>query len=74
MQARLIKQAAGACGLAALLAVTGCGDRSGESAAHREARQETAREAQSPLSPEEAAARASAQRSGSAELAQGRGS
>ena len=74
MQARLIKQAAGACGIAALLALTACGDRAAESAAHREARQEVAREAQSPLTPEEAAARDAAQRSGSAELAQGRGS
>jgi hypothetical protein len=74
MHATLIKQVAGACGLAALLAITGCGDRSSETAAQREARQETAQEAQSPLPREEAAARAAAQRSGATELGQGRGS
>jgi hypothetical protein len=73
MNSKLCKGLATAIGLSALLALGACGDRSGESAAQRSARNETASDlAQNPS--KDAAAARSAQRSGSAELAQGNGS
>lgn len=75
MDGKLCKGIASTMAMAALLALGGCGDRSGESAAQRAARNETASEqAQNPTPSSDAAARSAAQRSGSAELAQGRGS
>ena len=75
MGSKLDKRLATACGLVALLALGACGNRGGEEAATRAARNETATEqAGSATSSGDAAARAAAQRSGSAELAQGRGS
>jgi hypothetical protein len=71
---KLLKSLATATGLAALLALGGCGDRGSETAAQRDARTETAQEAQNPMTNEDAAARAAAQRSASRELAQGSGS
>ena len=73
MDSKLGKGLAAACGLAALLALGACGDRSGESAAERAVRNETGHEAHHPLPTDDAAAKAAAQRSGAAELAQGRG-
>ena len=65
-----------ACGLAALLALGACSDqRASDSAARPAMTNEAATgPAQSPLPRDQAAARAAAQRSGSAELAQGAGS
>ena len=75
MDSRLCMGVASALALAALLALGACGERSGESAAQRSARNETAGElARSPASNDAAAARSAAHRSGSSELAQGRGS
>ena len=75
MQGKLGKGLAITLGLGALLALGACGDRSGESAAARAARNETSSEqARNPMPSEDAAVRSAAQRSGSAELSQGRGS
>lgn len=65
-----------ACGLAALLALGGCGDgsSSSDSAARPAVTNEAATgPAENPLPPDQAAARAAAQRSGAAELARGSG-
>jgi hypothetical protein len=74
MDSMLGKGVAIGCGLAALLALAACGDRSGETAAERAARNETAEQARQPLPSDEAAARAAAERSASARLTQGGGS
>ena len=69
------KGLATACGLAALLALGACGERGSESAAQPAVTNEAATgPAESPMPRDQAAARAAAQRSGSAELAQGGGS
>lgn len=74
MNSKLGKGLATACGLAGLLALGACDDRSSETAAERAARNETAEQARQPLPSEEAAARAAAERSASARLTQGSGS
>ena len=73
MKSKLCKGFATTIGLAALLALGACGDRSGESSAERAARNETASDL-AKGGPNDAAAARAAQRSGAAELAQGNGS